>query len=157
MRHPHARDGRKAGADRAYARSGIPQHAGHAGGRALEGATRSLTTQPWGTEGPVQAEVFVVRLRGEQLELTGPCGPDAWYIESHDEDDPMEIVKRLSTNLMGPPLLVHSTSWRRGFGGVLLTFLVVIGEDQALELEGVPVPRTAPARNVAPEAAANVI
>jgi len=44
-----------------------------------------------------------VRLRGEQLMLTGPCSADAWYIESHDEDDPMEIVKRLSTNLMGPP------------------------------------------------------
>jgi hypothetical protein len=45
-----------------------------------------------------------VRLRSGQLELTGPCGADAWYIESHDDDDPMEIVKRLSTNLMGPPL-----------------------------------------------------
>ncbi|HAC45880.1 MAG TPA: hypothetical protein DCF65_07400, partial [Chloroflexi bacterium] len=67
--------------------------------------------------------------------LTGPCGADAWYIESHDEDDPMEIVKRLSTNLMGPPLLVHSTSWRRGPGGVFLSFLVVIGEDQAPDLE----------------------
>ncbi len=34
-------------------------------------------------------------MRGDRLELTGPCGPDAWYIESHDEDDPMDIVKRL--------------------------------------------------------------
>jgi len=98
----------------------------------------------------------VVRLRGDQLELTGPCGPDAWYIESHDEDDPMEIVKRLSTNLMGPPLLVHSTSWRRGPGGVLLSFLVVIGDDQAADLAGVPIIRAELARNSATEAAKRV-
>ena len=98
----------------------------------------------------------MVRLRGDQLELTGPCGPDAWYIESHDEDDPMEIVKRLSTNLMGPPLLVHSTSWRRGQGGVLLSFLVVIGDDQAADLAGVPIIRAELTRNSATEAAKGV-
>ena len=113
-------------------------------------------TRPWGTEGPVQAEVFVVRMRRGRLELTGPCGPDAWYIESHDDDDPMEVVKRLSTNLMGPPLLVHSTSWRRGPGGVFLTFLVVVGEDQATELASQPIDRTDLARNSATEAAAGI-
>ena len=97
-----------------------------------------------------------MRLRGEQLELTGPCGADAWYIESHDDDDPMEIVKRLSTNLMGPPLLVHSTSWRRGQGGVLLSFLVVIGEDQAADLAGVPITRAELARNSATKAAKGI-
>ncbi|HLQ17006.1 MAG TPA: hypothetical protein VK256_14255 [Candidatus Eisenbacteria bacterium] len=111
---------------------------------------------PWGTEGPVQAEVFVVRMRRGQLELTGPCGAAAWYIESHDEDDPMEVVKRLSTNLMGPPLLVHSTSWRRGPGGVILSFLVVVGEDQATELDSVPIGRTELARNSATDAATSV-
>jgi hypothetical protein len=111
---------------------------------------------PWGTEGPVQAEVFVVRMRGGRLELTGPCGPDPWYIESHDDDDPMEVVRRLSTNLMGPPLLVHSTSWRRGPGGVILSFLVVVGEDQATELDSVPIGRTQLARNSATEAAASI-
>ena len=97
-----------------------------------------------------------MRLRDGQLELTGPCGADAWYIESHDDDDPMEIVKRLSTNLMGPPLLVHSTSWRRGQGGVLLSFLVVIGEDQAGDLAGVPIGRAELARNSATEAAKGI-
>jgi hypothetical protein len=111
---------------------------------------------PWGTEGPVQAEVFVVRMRRGQLELTGPCGAAAWYIESHDEDDPMEVVKRLSTNLMGPPLLVHSTSWRRGPGGVILSFLVVVGEDQATELASVPIGRTELARNSAADAATSI-
>ena len=111
---------------------------------------------PWGTEGPVQAEVFVVRMRGGRLELTGPCGPDPWYIESHEDDDPMEVVKRLSTNLMGPPLLVHSTSWRRGPGGVLLSFLVVVGEDQATDLASVPVGRTELARNSPTEPAPRI-
>lgn len=32
-------------------------------------------------EGPVQAEVSVLWLNGEQLELTGPCGAAPWYIE----------------------------------------------------------------------------
>jgi hypothetical protein len=104
----------------------------------------------------VQAEVFVVRLRDGRLELTGPCAADAWYIESHEEDDPMEIVRRLSTNLLGPPLLVHSTSWRRGPGGVFLTFLVVIGEDQAADLESVPITRADLARNSATEAARKI-
>ncbi len=97
-----------------------------------------------------------MRLRGGQLELTGPCGADAWYIESHGDDDPMEIVTRLSTNLMGPPLLVHSTSWRRGQGGVLLSFLVVISEDQAADLAGVPITRAELARNSATEAAKGI-
>jgi hypothetical protein len=116
----------------------------------------SVTHPPWGTEGPVQAEVFVVRLRGDRLELTGPCGPDAWYIESHADDDPMEVVKRLSTNLMGPPLLVHSTSWRRGVGGVILSFLVVVGEDQASELASEPIARAGLARNTATEGARSI-
>lgn len=68
----------------------------------------------------------------------------------------MEVVKRLSTNLMGPPLLVHSTSWRRGPGGVLLSFLVVVGEDQATDLTSVPIDRTDLARNTATEAASGV-
>ena len=97
-----------------------------------------------------------MRMRGGTFELTGPCGPDAWYIESHDEDDPMDLVKRLSANLMGPPLLVHSTSWRRGQGGVLLSFLVVIGEDQAPDLAAVPVARADLARNSATEAAKRI-
>jgi hypothetical protein len=100
--------------------------------------------------------VFVVRMHGDRLELTGPCGPDPWYIESHDDDDPMEVVKRLSTNLMGPPLLVHSTSWRRGKGGVLLSFLVVLAEDQASDLSGVPITRAELARNSATEAAKGI-
>ncbi|GAC1684674.1 MAG: hypothetical protein PVS2B1_04230 [Candidatus Dormibacteraceae bacterium] len=95
-------------------------------------------------------------MRGGRVEQTGPCGPAPWYIESHDDDDPMEVVRRLSTNLMGPPLLVHSTSWRRGPGGVILSFLVVVGEDQATEVAALPISRAELARNSATQAAASI-
>jgi len=36
------------------------------------------------------------------------------------------VVTRLATKLLGKPLLVHSTSWRRARGGVILSFVVVI-------------------------------
>ena len=75
------------------------------------------------TEGPVQAEVFVLRMGAGAPELAGPCGPDPWYIEVGADDDPVEVVTRISRNLMGDPLLVHSTSWRRARGSVILSFV----------------------------------
>ena len=69
-----------------------------------------------------------------------------------EDEDPVEVVTRLSTNLLGKPLLVHSTSWRRARGGVILTFVVVIRDGQAPELEGVPIERAELARNSATEA-----
>jgi len=80
------------------------------------------------------------------LELAGPCGPDPWYIEVGADDDPVEVVTRLSRNLMGDPLLVHSTSWRRARGSVILSFVVVNRDDQAPELAGIPVVRADLAR-----------
>ena len=96
----------------------------------------------WAAEGPVQAEVFVLRMPKSSTvpELAGPCGPDPWYTEVGSNDDPVEVVTRLSRNLMGEPLLVHSTSWRRARGSVILSFVVING-DQAPELRGyVPEP-----------------
>jgi hypothetical protein len=98
-------------------------------------------------EGPVQAEVFVLRMRAGQAELAGPCGPDPWYIEVDAEDDPVEVVSRLSRNLMGEPILVHSTSWRRARGSVVLSFVVVNADHQAPQLIGVPISRTELARS----------
>ena len=98
-------------------------------------------------EGPVQAEVFVVRMREGRPELAGPCGPDPWYIEVAAEDDPVEVVSRLSRNLMGDPVLVHSTSWRRARGSVVLSFVVVNSDDQAPQLVGVPISRSELARS----------
>lgn len=94
----------------------------------------------------------MLRLSGSALELAGPCGPDPWYIEVGAGDDPVEVVRRLSTNLMGEPLLVHSTSWRRDRGSVILSFVVVNRDDQALELAGTPVARAELARSGATHA-----
>lgn len=106
----------------------------------------------WAVEGPVQAEVFVLRLRSRVPELAGPCGPEPWYIEVGQDEDPVEVVRRLSTNLLGPPLLVHSTSWRRARGSVILSFIVVIGDDQARQYSGLSIGRAELARSAATEA-----
>jgi hypothetical protein len=87
-------------------------------------------------------------------ELAGPCGPDPWYIEVGADDDPVDVVTRLSSNLMGRPLLVHSTSWRRARGSVVLSFVVVNADGQAPELDGVPIGRMELARSDATSAPA---
>jgi hypothetical protein len=107
-------------------------------------------------EGPVQVEVFVLRMKAGRPELAGPCGPDPWYIEVAAEDDPVEVVSRLSRNLMGEPVLVHSTSWRRARGAVVLSFVVVNSEDQAPHLAGIPISRVELARSEATSAAKTI-
>jgi len=89
----------------------------------------------------------VLRIRAGAPELAGPCGPDPWYVKVAAGEDPVEVVARLASNLMGPPLLVHSTSWRRARGGVILSFVVINAEGQAPELQGVPIRRTDLARS----------
>ena len=130
-----------------------------AASRSSRGPRRSEPTAEvpvWATEGPVQAEVFVLRLNGGVPELAGPCGPEPWYLEVGADDDPVEVVGRLSRNLLGPPLLVHSTSWRRARGSVILSFIVVIADAQAAELAGVPIARAELARSGATEAATSI-
>ena len=109
--------------------------------------------QGFDVQGPVQAEVFVLRRREAAVELAGPCGPDPWYVEVGASDDPVDVVTRLATRLMDAPLLVHSTSWRRDRGGVILTFVVVNRPEQAAQLPGVPVLRAELARSSATHAA----
>jgi hypothetical protein len=53
---------------------------------------------------------------------------------------------------MGEPLLVHSTSWRRARGSVVLSFVVVNRPRQAPELPGVPIARAELARSGATRA-----
>ncbi len=95
-------------------------------------------------------------MAGGQIELAGPCGPDPWYIEVGADDDPVEVVARLSRNLMGQPLLVHSTSWRRARGGVILSFVVVNAENQAENMVGIPIGRAELARSEATTAAKTI-
>ena len=89
-------------------------------------------------------------------ELAGPCGPDPWSIEVAAEDDPVEVVSRLSRNLTGEPILVHSTSWRRARGAVVLSFVVVNSDDQAPNLAGIRISRAELARSGATSAAKTI-
>jgi hypothetical protein len=104
----------------------------------------------------VQAEVFVLWLNGDHVEISGPCGTDPWYIESGEGEDPMEVVNRLASKALGPPLLVHSTSWRRDRGAVILSFVVVVDATQVEGLVTSPVLRAELARGTATAAAVGI-
>ena len=77
-------------------------------------------------QGPVQAEVLVIWLAGDHIELTGPCGAAPWLIELGADDHPVDVVTRIVSQEVGVPLLVHSTSWRRDREAVILSFVAVI-------------------------------
>ena len=97
-------------------------------------------------EGPVQAELFVVWLHGDQVELTGPCGAAPWLIEVGETDHPVEAVSRVVRDVIGEPLLVHSTSWRRDRAALILSFVVVIDAALVGSMDSVPLGRADLAR-----------
>ena len=100
-------------------------------------------------EGPIQAEVFVVWLHDDRVELTGPCGSAPWILEIGQAEHPVDMVTRIVRGAIGEPIVVHSTSWRRDRSAVILSFVVVI--DQALvgSMQSEPVARTDLARSEA--------
>jgi hypothetical protein len=106
--------------------------------------------------GPVQAEVFVLRLVDGRIHLTGPCGPAPWYVEVHEGEDPLATVVEVARRNLGSLVVAHSTSWRRARDAVVLSFVVVV--DQSV-FESAPVERSELARSGAvssPEAIAFV-
>ena len=107
-------------------------------------------------EGPVQAEVMVLVLDERGVSLTGPCGPEPWYIEVAQGADPMDVVSELTRANLGDPVLVHSTSWRQARGGVILTFVAVLDAAAAAGLERAPVARADLARGEAASAPVDV-
>ena len=107
-------------------------------------------------EGPVQAEVFVVWLNRDHLELTGPCGAAPWLIELGDVEHPVEVVDRIVRDVVGPPLLVHSTSWRRDRAAVVLSFVVVIAPGLVGSMDSAPIRRSELARSEATVAPAAI-
>lgn len=100
-------------------------------------------------QGPVQAEVFVIWMRDDHVELTGPCGAAPWLIEIGEAEHPVEVVDRLVRDAIGPPTLVHSTSWRRAHGGVILSFVVVIEPSLVGAMDSAPIARAELARSEA--------
>jgi hypothetical protein len=108
----------------------------------------------WDVTGPVQAEIFVIWLNEDHLELTGPCGAAPWYVELGATEHPVEVVDRIVRNVLGAPRLVHSTSWRRDRDAVILSFVVVT--DAAADMESVPIGRATLARSEATAAPAEI-
>ena len=103
----------------------------------------------WDVDSPVQAEVFVIWLDGDRLQLTGPDGPQAWLLQLGSVEHPVEVVDRIVRDTIGPPTLVHSTSWRRDRDAVILSFVVVIPEDLVGSMASLPVGRAELARSAA--------
>lgn len=110
-----------------------------------------MTREPvgWDVDSPVQAEVFVVWLDGVAIQLTGPDGPRAWYLQLGATEHPVEVVDRIVRDVIGPPLLVHSTSWRRDRDAVILSFVVVIDRRLVGAMASEPVTRAELARSAA--------
>jgi hypothetical protein len=109
----------------------------------------SRTPAGWDVDSPVQAEVFVVWLDGDQLQLTGPDGPQPWILQLGSVEHPVEVVDRIVRDVVGPPILVHSTSWRRDRDAVILSFVVVIDRALVGEMASVPIGRAELARSEA--------
>ena len=107
-------------------------------------------------EGPVRAEIFMIWLKVDHLELTGPDGPVPWIVQIEDVEHPVEVVERIVTGLVGAPVLVHSTSWRRDAAAVILSFLVVIGPEQVGAMPSQPIVRAELARSEATRAPARI-
>jgi hypothetical protein len=107
-------------------------------------------------EGPVQAEIIVLTQDDDGVFLTGPCGPEPWYVEVAQGADPTEVVTRLIQGNVGPPVVVHSTSWRQARGGVLLTFVAVMDAGTVAGLARVPVQRAELVRGEATAAPADI-
>jgi hypothetical protein len=105
-------------------------------------------------EGPVLAEVLVLVL-DDGIRITGPCGPAPWLIEVND-DDPTLVVARMVRSNVGEPIVVHSTSWRRDRGGVVLTFVAVMPTAAVSDLESAPLGRADLARGGATSAPAEI-
>lgn len=101
----------------------------------------------WDVESPVQAEVFMVWRDDDHLELTGPCGAAPWIIELGATDHPIEVVDRRVRDVVGPPLLVHSTSWRRDRDAVILSFVVIVERELVTGMETRPIGRAELARS----------
>jgi hypothetical protein len=109
-------------------------------------------------EGPVQAELYVVWLHDGRLELTGPCASEPWLVELHATEHPVEVASRIVRDIIGEPIMVHSTSWRREGNAVILSFVVVIDAALVGSMRTAPIRRAELARSeatAAPRAIAN--
>lgn len=109
---------------------------------------------PLDIDAPVTAEVFTLVREGDDLVLTGPCGPAPWLIETGRSEHPLDTVRRIVTGAVDDVLLLHSTSWRHERESVMLTFAVVASGRG--DMEGTAVTRVDLARSTATEAPVSI-
>jgi len=64
--------------------------------------------------GPVRAEVFMVWLNRDRIEIAGPDGARAWIVQLDEVEHPVEAVDRIVRGLIGAP----SSSIRPRGGGM---------------------------------------
>ena len=64
-------------------------------------------------------------------------------------EHPVDVVSRIVRDVIGEPMLVHSTSWRRDRGAVILTFVVVIDPALVGSMASAPIDRAELARSAA--------
>jgi hypothetical protein len=110
----------------------------------------------WDVDSPVQAEVFVVWLDGDVIRLTGPDGPQPWILQLGPTEHPVEVVDRIVRDVVGSPILVHSTSWRRDRDAVILSFVVVVDRELVGSMASVGIERAELARSSATAAPAAI-
>jgi hypothetical protein len=111
---------------------------------------------PLDIDGPVQAEIFVLWLHGDRLELTGPCGPEPWLVELGSGEHPLDTAARIARANLGSVRLLHSTSWRRDREAVILTFVAIIDAPPDAAMASAPVARADLARSQATAAPAEI-
>jgi hypothetical protein len=110
----------------------------------------------WDVEGPVRGDIYVVWLNEDHVELTGPDGARPWIVQLDEGEHPMAAVERIVRGSVGPPAIVHSTSWRREGSAVILSFIVVVGPDQVAGMQSRAIARVELARSEATRAPAGI-
>jgi len=78
-------------------------------------------------------------------------------LEVAADEDPLAVVSAAVERVVGTPLVVHSTSWRRACDAVVLSFLAVIEPVLVCDMVSVPVGRTELARNSATAAPPRIL
>jgi hypothetical protein len=106
--------------------------------------------------GPIRADVYLVWLNADHVEITGPDGARPWIVQLDETEHPLAAIERIVAGLVGPPLLVHSTSWRRDGTALVLSFLVVIDPGQVGAMESRGVQRVDLARSEATRAPVDI-
>ena len=97
--------------------------------------------------GAVRAEIFMIRLNGAAIQLTGPAMPGPWAIDLEPSDHPLDVVERHVREAIGPPTMVHSTSWRHDGEALILTFVVVVDGEAVDGMPSAPIQRSDVARS----------